>query len=79
MQPAYLSLKVAKKKEPLLRCSRKLSCTYAVGGLCSLEGIMTMTTGGYNGFNMAFAVELVPWALLTVLCSDARYIMKVPK
>lgn len=38
-----------------------------------------MTTGGYNGFNMASAVELVPWALLTVLCSDAHYIMKVPK
>ena len=51
----------------------------AVEGLCSLEGIMTITTGGYNGFNMASAEELVLWALLTVLCSKALYIMKVPK
>lgn len=38
---------------------------------------MTITTGGYNGFNMASAEELVPWVLLTVLCSKALSIMKL--
>ncbi len=50
-----------------------------VESLCSAEGIMTITTGGYNGFNMASAEELMPWVPLTVLCSKALSIMKLQK
>ena len=56
-----------------------LSCFLAVQSLRRAEGIMTITTGGYNGFNMASAQELVPWVPLTVLCSKALSIMKQPK
>lgn len=40
---------------------------------------MTITTAGYNGFNMTSAEELVPWFFLTVLSSKALSIMKLPK
>lgn len=72
---AYLYLRLAKKitqsqcpTDPLFPSAKK--------GLCGLEGIMALTTGVNNGFNMASAKQLVPSHCLMF---KALFIMKPPK